>query len=153
MSLFALDVEIKEWIFNGVDVSDDGEVQNAPDIIAFVGLIQDSSLAVGTMSRGFNWTHKGNFAQFETAQPIIDQDSYSLVNAKVVWTSAKGSLRLGLQGNTLTDEEVKMPGYCFGSGGCASTFGLRDNATIFYGLPCMWAGTVGTHGSANCSIL
>ena len=96
----------------------------------------------GNLNLNANWSYKSDITQFEIASPDLDQDSYDIVNASVVWTSPSESWLLGLHGKNLTDEDVKTAGYCFGFQNCPSDLGLENNTTIFYGPPRTWSATV-----------
>jgi iron complex outermembrane recepter protein len=61
--------------------------------------------------------------------PLLDQDSYSLVDVSFVWTSPEQRFSLGLHGRNLTDEEYRVGGYNFPG----ATFGNSVNG--FYGPP------------------
>ncbi|QIB65460.1 TonB-dependent receptor [Kineobactrum salinum] len=135
LALSFLDAEIKEWLFNGVDVSDQRAVQNTPEEMAYIGLTYTMGLAAGDISFSANWSYKGDVTQFEAPVPVIDQDSHDVFNASVVWLSSDDSWLLGIHGKNLADEEIKTAGYCFGSGGCPSQLGLEDNTTVFYAPP------------------
>lgn len=137
-----LDAEIKEWIFNGVDISSQREVQNTPETMAYVGLAYNVEMANGNLMLGATWSYKDDIVQFETPLPIIDQDSHSIWNASIVWTSNDDKWLLGVHGKNLGDKDIKTAGYCFGSGGCPSTLGLEDNTTVFYAPPRTWTATV-----------
>jgi iron complex outermembrane receptor protein len=142
LALSFLDAEIKEWQFNGEDVSDNREIQNTPEEMAYIGFTYVTGLLDGDLTLNANWSYKGDITQFEAPVPVIDQDSYDMVNASIVWQSGDEHWLLGIHGKNLTDEEIKTSGYCFGSGGCASTLGLEDNTTVFYAPPLTVTGTV-----------
>ncbi len=137
-----LDADIKEWIVNDVDVSDQREIQNTPEEMAYVGFTYNMDAFGGNLNLNANWSYKGDITQFEAPAPILDQDAYDMINASVVWMSGSESWLLGLHGKNLTDEEIKTAGYCFGSGGCPSTLGLEDNTTVFYAPPLTVSATV-----------
>ncbi|MFV8818635.1 TonB-dependent receptor [Haliea sp. E17] len=129
-----LDTNIKEWIVDGVDVSDDVVIQNTPEEMGYIALNYNRDLFSGNTNFNLNWSYKGDVAQFETPVPEIDQDAYDTINASIVWTSASGDWLLGLNGKNLTDEEIKTSGYCFGFT-CPSALGLENNTTVFYAPP------------------
>jgi iron complex outermembrane receptor protein len=135
MALSFLDAEIKEWMLFGTDVSDQREVQNTPEEMAFLGITYNTGLAGGDMTVNASWSYKGDITQFEVPSPVIDQDAYDVINASLVWVSGSDHWLLGLYGKNLADEEIKTAGYCFGSGGCPSTLGIEDNTTVFYAPP------------------
>ncbi len=137
-----LDAEIKEWIFDGQDVSDQREIQNTPENMAFLGLTYVADFYGGTLNMTANWSFKDDIQQFEIAAPDIDQDSYNMYNASVVWLSPEGHWSLGLHGKNLGDEEIRTAGYCFGFQDCPSSLGLENNTTVFYAPPRTWTATV-----------
>ena len=141
-SFSLLDTSIEEWLFNGVDISANREVQNTPEEMAYLALTYTTALAEGDVSLNVNWSYKGDIVQFETPVPVIDQEAHDLINASIVWLSSDEHWLVGLHGKNLTDEDVKTAGYCFGSGGCPSALGLEDNTTVFYGPPRTVTGTV-----------
>jgi iron complex outermembrane recepter protein len=147
VALSLLDTEIDEWIVNGVDVSNQREIQNTPETMVYVGATYATSLAAGSsITFNLNATYRDDVVQFEVPNPIIDQESVTIANASLVWTSPSGQWLLGLFGKNLTDEDVKTAGYCFGfpaTTGCPSSLGLENNVSVFYGAPRTFTGTVG----------
>ncbi|MDZ7824976.1 MAG: TonB-dependent receptor [Gammaproteobacteria bacterium] len=77
-------------------------------------------------------SYRDDTSQFEFASPI-DQSSYWLWDAGLVWESADGMLRAGLHGRNLTDKEYKVSGYDFVN--IANPLGLEGTLTAFYGDP------------------
>jgi iron complex outermembrane receptor protein len=132
-----LDAKIDEWLVNNINVSSQRKVQNTPESMAFVALNYTTPLAGGVLNASANASHRGSVVQFEVPNPLIDQDSVTLLNASLYWTSASGQLSLGLHGKNLSDEDVKTAGYCFGvaSTGCPSALGIENNVSVFYGAP------------------
>ncbi len=137
-----LDAEIKEWIVNGVDVSNQREIQNTPENMAFFGLTYVTDFYGGTLNLNGNWSYKDDITQFEIPAPDIDQDSYNMYNASAVWLSPNQHWSLGLHGKNLGDEEIRTAGYCFGFTDCPSALGLENNTTVFYAPPRTWTATV-----------
>jgi iron complex outermembrane recepter protein len=137
-----LDAEITEWIVNDIDVSDDREVQNTPEEMAYVAFNYNMDTMGGNMTLNLNWSYKGDITQFEVPSDDLDQDSYDMVNASIVWISDSDSWLVGVHGKNLTDEEVKTAGYCFGFSGCPSSLGLENNTTVFYAPPLTVSATV-----------
>jgi iron complex outermembrane receptor protein len=124
-------------LVNNINVSSQRKVQNTPESMAFVALNYTTPLAGGVLNASANASHRGSVVQFEVPNPLIDQDSVTLLNASLYWTSASGQLSLGLHGKNLSDEDVKTAGYCFGvaSTGCPSALGIENNVSVFYGAP------------------
>lgn len=144
-----LDASFDEFIVNGVNVADQREIQNTPETSIFVGLSYNMDVMGGDTLFNVNYAYKSDISQFEVANPVLDQDSYGLVNASVVWTSPSEKWRVGLHGKNLGDEEVKTSGYCFGLGdgagtasACPSALGLENNISVFYAPPMTVTGTV-----------
>jgi len=76
-------------------------------------------------------SYRSSFHMFEIPSRL-DQDSYWLVDASVVWTSADDRYRVGLHGKNLTDEEYRIGGYNFPQS-AGALFG--NSVTAFYGPP------------------
>ena len=132
-----LDAKIDEWLVNNINVASLRKVQNTPESMAFVAINYTTGISGGVLNASVNASHRGSVVQFEIPNPLIDQDSVTLLNASLYWTSASGQLSLGLHGKNLTDEDVKTAGYCFGvaSTGCPSALGIENNVSVFYGAP------------------
>lgn len=82
----------------------------------------------GTLSLSGGMAFRGKTYQFEIPTPLLDQDSYHLYDASLVWTRADKRLRLGLHGKNLGDTRYKVAGYNF------PTLG-EGSVTAFYGAP------------------
>ncbi|MFK7830065.1 MAG: TonB-dependent receptor [Congregibacter sp.] len=130
-----LDTSFKEYLIGGVDVSNDRQIQNTPEEMAFVGLNYNTPVARGNLLLNLSYSYKGDVQQFEIAAPDIDQDAFGLLNASIVWTSDDEQWLVGFHGKNLTDEEYRTAGYCFGFTGCPSALGLENNTTVFFGPP------------------
>jgi iron complex outermembrane receptor protein len=151
-----LDAEIDEWIIETrdppvtgpvvpVNVASSREIQNTPESMVYLGATYTTGLFGGTMSANANASYRGDVVQFETPNPLIDQQAVTLLNVNLLWTSPSGQWLLGLNGKNLTDERVKTAGYCFGvpaTTGCPSALGLENNVSVFYGPPRTITGTV-----------
>lgn len=142
-----LDAGFEEFILNGVNVADQREMQNTPEQMVFVALNYDTELAGGDTRFSVNYSYKSDVTQFEVPNPEIDQEAVGLLNANIFWVSPTEKWRLGLFGKNLTDEEVRVSGYCFGAGtgpqnACPSALGLENNTTVFYAAPRTITGTV-----------
>lgn len=142
-----LDASFDEYIVNGVNVADQREIQNTPEQMVFAALNYDTEVMGGDTRFSVNYSYKGDVSQFEIPNPELDQDAVGIVNASVFWTSPSEKWRLGLFGRNLTDEEIRVSGYCFGAGtnpgnACPSSLGLENNTTVFYAPPRTVTGTV-----------
>ena len=110
MALSLLDAEINEWIVNDVDVSDDREVQNTPETMSYFALNYAMDLYGGSLNLNANWSYKDDITQFEVANNDIDQDSYHMYNASVVWTNASANWLVGIHGKNLGMKKFVLPG-------------------------------------------
>lgn len=135
VALSFLDADIVEWIVDGVNVADQREVQNTPESMANIALSYRTPAMNGDLILSANWSYKDDIFQFELPTPVLDQESHDILNASIVWVNESESLKFGIHGKNLGDEDVRTSGYCFGSGGCPSTLGLEDNTTVFYAPP------------------
>jgi iron complex outermembrane receptor protein len=144
-----IDAKYKEWIVangaNLVNVAQFAQFQNTPKNTANLSATYDWAQAVmghaGTLSLNGGVSYKSKVYQSEftslTGVPSLDavvpqnlmlsQDSYSLVDAGLVWTSADKRIQVGLHGRNLTDKRYKVAGYAFG--------GFFNSITTFYGDP------------------
>jgi iron complex outermembrane receptor protein len=73
-------------------------------------------------------SYRGATNQFETVS-VLDQESYKLYDASVIWTRADGKVRAGIHGKNLSDKQYKTAGYLF------PTLGNEGTLTAFYGAP------------------
>ncbi len=96
-----------------------------------------ANVASGILAITPSVAYRGDSQMFEFANPALDQDSYTLYNASIVWTSEGDRFKLGLHGLNLGDEEYRVGGYNFPG----ATFG---NSIIgFYGPPRTITASVG----------
>ncbi|UVW30199.1 TonB-dependent receptor [Massilia sp. H6] len=127
-----IDAEYKEYFVAGVNVAGARKFQNTPKNSANLRVNYDIPLPVmgreGKLSLIGSASHKGATAQFETAS-LIDQESYKLYDASIVWTRLDGKIRAGLHGKNLGDKRYKTGGYLF------PTLGNEGTLTAFYGNP------------------
>ena len=112
-----------------IDLSGAAGFQNTPDLTGAFSLTYAANVAGGVLAITPSVSYRSDSQMFEFANPILDQDAYTLYNASVVWTSESERFRLGLHGLNLSDEEYRVGGYNFPG----ATFG---NSIIgFYGPP------------------
>ncbi|GAB3431001.1 TonB-dependent receptor [Massilia solisilvae] len=134
-----IDAKYKEYIVAGVNVADKRYFQNTPRNSSNIRATYDIPTPLmgynGTTSLMASYAFKSKTYQFETPSDL-DQQSYHLVDASVVWTRADGRLRVGLHGKNLTDEHYKTGGYLF------QTLGNEGTLSAFYGAPRTVSGTV-----------
>ncbi|MBQ5949527.1 TonB-dependent receptor [Massilia sp. ST3] len=134
-----IDAEYKEYIVAGVNVAGQRTFQNTPKNSANLRANYDIAMPVmghnGKLSLIGSWSYKGATAQFET-RSLLDQDSYRIWDASIVWTRADGKIRAGLHGKNLGDTRYKTAGYLF------PTLGNEGTLTAFYGNPRTVSATV-----------
>lgn len=128
-----IDAKYTRYIGAGnLDVTALRVFQNTPRQSSNLRANYDWSLPVmgasGTLSLSGSLAFRGKTYQFETPTPLLDQDSYRLWDASLVWTRADKRLRLGLHGKNLGDTRYKVAGYNF------PTLG-EGSVTAFYGAP------------------
>ncbi len=127
-----IDAEYKEYISAGVNVASQRTFQNTPKNSANLRFNYDIPLPIagrtGKLSLIGSASYKGATAQFETAS-LLDQESYKLYDASIVWTRTDGKIRAGIHGKNLSDKHYKTGGYLF------PTLGNEGTLTAFYGNP------------------
>jgi len=122
------------------DVSDDRVFQNTPETTVHMNLQYDRPLALvgnaGTLSVIGAWSFRTETNQFEIPSGFLDEGSYSLYDASIVWKRLDGKYELGLYGRNLADKEYKVSGYNFtAANGTVPTLGLEGVLNAFYGDP------------------
>ncbi|MDB5748842.1 MAG: TonB-dependent receptor [Massilia sp.] len=127
-----INAEYKQYVVAGTNVAGQRVFQNTPRNSANLRASYDIALPVmghnGKISLIGSASYKGNTNQFETVS-ILDQESYKLYDASIIWTRADGKIRAGIHGKNLGDERYKTAGYLF------PTLGNEGTLTAFYGNP------------------
>ncbi|MCC2956318.1 TonB-dependent receptor [Massilia sp. IC2-477] len=127
-----IDAEYKEYFAGGVNVAAQRTFQNTPRNSANLRFNYDIPMAIAGYSGKWSLigsaSYKGATAQFETAS-ALDQESYKLYDASIVWTRLDGKVRAGLHGKNLSDKHYRTGGYLF------PTLGNEGTLTAFYGNP------------------
>jgi iron complex outermembrane receptor protein len=115
-----------------IDLSDLRDFQNTPEWTGSASFTYTHDLPGGS-SLAFTpaASYRGAYQLFETASPILDQGSYWLYDASVVWNSADDRYQVGLHGKNLGEEEYRVGGYDFSSFGDLTA----DTVIGFYGPP------------------
>jgi iron complex outermembrane receptor protein len=112
------------------DLASQRGFQNTPKVAGSVSLTYRHALAQGgNIAFTPAVAYRDKFQMFEIPLPALDQKSYTLVNASLVWTSADDRWSLGLHGQNLTDEQYRVGAYNFPG----ATFG--NVVSGFYGPP------------------
>ncbi|MFL0357490.1 TonB-dependent receptor [Erythrobacter sp. GH1-10] len=140
-SLGVLDAKFNTFIDAfGNDVADQRVFQNTPDITAHMGFVLGVPVADGMLDFLGSASLRDDASQFEVPNPFLDQDSFVLVDASIVYTLDSGLFSIGVHGKNLFDKEYIVAGYNFVSGGTGGvpftpTLGLEGTLTGFYGDP------------------
>ena len=134
-----IDAKYDEYIVAGVNVASQRVFQNTPKNSANLRATYEVPLPLGGVGGRLTLigsaSYRGATNQFETVS-ILDQDSYKLYDASILWTRTDGKLRVGIHGKNLNDERYKTAGYLF------PTLGNQGTLTAFYGAPRTVQGTV-----------
>ncbi len=128
-----IDAKYTKYIGAGnIDVANLRVFQNTPKQTASIRANYDWDMAMlgnsGKLTLSSGLAFRGKTYQFETPTPILDQDSYKLWDASLVWSRSDNRVRVGLHGKNLNDARYKVAGYLFPTLGEGST-------TAFYGNP------------------
>lgn len=114
------------------DFADERVFQNTPEWNGSVSLTWRHDLGDnGSIAFIPSASYRSKFNMFEIPS-ILDQDSYWLLDASIVWTSSDERYRVGLHGKNLGDEEYRVGGYNFPQS-AGVLFG--NSVTGYYGPP------------------
>ncbi|MEW5686110.1 MAG: TonB-dependent receptor [Pseudomonadota bacterium] len=114
------------------DFADERVFQNTPKWNGSVSLTWRHDLGDhGSIAFIPSASYRSSFHMFEVPS-ILDQDSYWLLDASLVWTSADERYRVGVHGKNLGDEEYRVGGYNFPQS-AGVLFG--NSVSGFYGPP------------------
>lgn len=153
VALGYIDAEFKEVIQQtddgAVDISDTFAISNTPEYTANFAANYVWSSDLGDFAFNANYYYRDDYTITETANSLITQDGYGLLNMSVSWSSTEGEWYAGLHAKNLTDEEYVVGGYQFvtenpddPTGYTAGTGG--DNTLIgYYGDPLTVSLTLG----------
>ncbi len=138
-----IDGQYDEFFVNGVDISNLRRIQNTPKwtISGTLGV------ELGAFNASATYSYRSKTNQFETPSPFLDQNSYGLLDASLIWSSDDDRFSLGLHGKNLFDKEYITSGYQFLSvapngtplrtpgGALIPSLGREGVVTAFYGNP------------------
>jgi iron complex outermembrane receptor protein len=114
------------------DFADQRVFQNTPEWNGSVSLTYRHDLGDhGSIAFIPSASYRSSFNMFEIPS-ILDQSSYWLLDASVVWTSANDRYQVGLHGKNLGGEEYRIGGYNFPQS-AGVLFG--NSVTAYYGPP------------------
>ncbi|MEN5145761.1 TonB-dependent receptor [Brevundimonas diminuta] len=112
------------------NMADQRHFQNTPDWTASLALPYSFDLGdKGSLVLTPIASYRGATQMFETPIPLLDQGSYWLYDATLMWTSPDMRYRVSLAGRNLGDERYRAGGYNFPG---AIT---GDSVVAFYGAP------------------
>ncbi len=141
-SLGILDAKFNTFIDAfGNDVADQRVFQNTPDITGHMGFNLGVPVAAGMLNFLGSASLRSEASQFETPNPFLDQESFTLVDASIVYTDDEGRFSIGAHVKNLFDVEYIVAGYNFVAGGFppgtpfVPTLGQEGTLTAFYGDP------------------
>ena len=87
------------------------EFERVPETTASVGLSKELDLAdVGTLLLRADWSYRSETYNDAYNTPLLETDSYSLVDASVRWTNTGGDWTVILAGTNLSDEQYLVTG-------------------------------------------
>ncbi len=129
-----IDADYDEFIDAfGNDVADERVFQNTPEWTASGTLNYALPATMFNADGLWNFittpSYRDDTSQFEVPNEFLDQPSYTLWDASILWTTDSQHWQFGIHGKNLTDEEYKVAGYFF------PTLGLESSITAFYGNP------------------
>ncbi|GAA6153514.1 TonB-dependent receptor [Pseudoteredinibacter isoporae] len=125
-----LDAEFDEVISGGVNVADSWEFANTPDLTSSLSLSYAHEMGdKGSLVATSGLSYRGETRIFPQVASLVDEDSYTLWDASVVWYSPDDHWTVGLYGKNLGDEEYRVGGYNFGN------LGLESSVIGYYGDP------------------
>ncbi len=147
-SLGYIDAKFKQYIANigGVptDVAAFRKIQNTPAWTGSAGLDYAMAIGDGRLNLTGGMSFKSRTTNFEVPNPFLDQPSYQLFDASIVYHAPDGRWTLGVYGKNLTDERIKTSGYTFIAGNAttgvfntptASALGREGVLSAFYANP------------------
>lgn len=115
-----------------VDISSTRVPQNSPEWSGYLGLNWNAPFLGGELTVVPSVSYRSDYHLFDAADPVLDQDAYTLVDLAATWTDSSGHYQVGVYGRNLTDEEYKIGGYNF----AGATY--NNSIDAFYGPPRTW---------------
>ena len=128
------------------DVAEFRNVQNTPEWSGSTTLGYTTPAGSGDLYLGSTLSYRSSTSQFEIPNPYLDEGSYALLDASIVYTSDAG-FSIGLYGRNLTDKEYRTSGYTFiaidpvsgapvlTGGEITPSLGTEGTLTAYYGNP------------------
>lgn len=116
----------------GATITLDTKFVKAPEWTTSVALSYTFELSpgAGDLTLRGDWTLRSDYFNEPTNSTVIDQDGFSLFNARIAWTSPQKQIEVALFGTNLTDERYIASGLS-----SATSFGLEE---ANFGRPREW---------------
>ena len=147
-----IDAQYKQYITNiaskPTDVAAFRKVQNTPKWTANGSLNYSAPLGSGSIDLTQSLSYRSKTNQFELPNPFLDQKSYALLDASIVYHGEGDHWSLGVYGKNLADKQYKTSGYNFMAGNAITgvptraangslipALGKEGVLTAFYGNP------------------
>jgi iron complex outermembrane receptor protein len=134
-----------------VDLAKFRRIQNTPKWTLSGTLDYDTPLANGRLDLNTTVSYRSSSQQFELASPMLDQPSFALWDANLVWRSRGDRYELGLHAKNIGNKKYIIGGYNFllqnpftgqyilnnaaGTPGLSPTLGKTGVLTAYYGNP------------------
>ncbi len=131
-----------------VDVAQYRKVQNTPKWTASGTLSYSTPVGDGDLNFSTTASWRSKTYQFEVPNPYIDQKSFALWDASLVYSAPDDRWSIGVHGKNLTNKHYKTSGYTFvaanaetgalvtsPAGTLTPTLGKEGTLTAFYGNP------------------
>jgi iron complex outermembrane receptor protein len=129
-------------------VADFRRIQNTPKWTASGTLDVTVPVGGGDLNANTTVSYRSKTFQFETPSPFLDQPSYALWDASLIWTSPNDRFTVGVHAKNITDKQYITSGYQFvatnpvtgvpvlnAAGLPTPTLGREGVVTVFYGNP------------------
>lgn len=125
-----IDADLKEFVLNGANIASQRVIQFTPDWTGNFSTNYSTELSMGgELSVIGTLSYKGLTYNFETPDPLVDQEAYTLFDMSIVWNSDDDKYFIGLHGKNLTDEEYKVAGFNL------PALGQEGSVVSYYGAP------------------
>ena len=147
ISVVSLDINGNPVAPTQVDLANYRKIQNTPKWTLSGSLDYDTPMAGGRLDLNSTLSYRSSSQQFELASPGLDQRSFALWDANLVWRSAGRRFEFGLHGKNLLNKKYITGGYNFlaqnpytgayllSGGNPKPTLGKTGVLTAYYGNP------------------
>lgn len=106
-----LDAEFDKVGTTATEISKNSKFERVPEWTASLGISKEiSTERFGTFKPRIDWSYRSKFFNDALNTPIIEQDSYSVVNASVAWSAPSEQLKVVLGIDNAFDEDYMITG-------------------------------------------